>query len=354
MFNARTVYMMSKLRRCAATLAPFGSIGLLGWLLALPCAATVIPPLSFSIPGLGAGPGKDGIVASQVITSGSAQILYLDHPGSPGLTAQVDSFPEPTTLREFSGDIVSTEKKAVVSANGTSASAESTGSAQPGTLRAKAVARIGRPDLSSTASAITSTSVAFVDVLKVGDNGNPTSVDDRVDYNISLAVGGSLGFSSQFASGSASARAQVWLFPFGDFGVLPPPGSSINGQYYESASALLNQGGSETNANLTLGTFDRLEPDSFYWIFGILEVNASVEYNNLPLLETTASARADYSSTVHLFIDPSPTNPGASYTTASGLSYLTPVPEPSSAILVTLGMATLGVNFRARKGQRQQ
>jgi hypothetical protein len=305
---------------------------------------------------LGPGAGQNGITASQVITSGSTQILYLD-PGSSCptcLSSQVDTFAEPTTLREYGPDVVAADKRAFVSANEVSALAESTGSAEPGTLRARAIARIHRRDLTGRGDASVSTSAAFVDVLTVGDNGNPHGADSGVDFRIELAMGGLLGFSSPFAFGHATARAQVWLFPF-ESGVLPPPGISINGQYYQSGLQLLSSDGTSTNPTLTLGTFDRLEPNSRYWIFAILEVQANVEHTNIALPVTDASARADFFGTVHLFIDPSPNNPGATYTTASGLSYLTPlaaVPEPSLAVLWLFGLALVGTRLGCRANQR--
>ena len=186
--------------------------------------------------------------------------------------------------------------------------------------------RIARPDARGQNFSLARTSASFTDVVVIGSNGLPQTDpenDGLVDFRVRLNLGGTLsGGTEPFASGAA-ARAQVWLSPY------IPAVTQVSDfnkglflvQYYEFAEQALLAGGSTTSRSIVLGAFEHLTPGASYWIHALLETEAATAFGSVNFLGRNALARADYSNTLEVFLEPGARNPDAQFTSVSGATY---------------------------------
>ena len=292
-------------------------------LLADSSAAAFVTGIPSLPPGLGPFTGQNGLVESEIHLSGSVSTFYVAADN-----ASIASFADgyELTSRNYDSDPLTEARTTGVAADGYSASADSNAIASPGTLRATSTSRIARPDIRGQNFSLARTSASFTDVLVIGSNGLPqtdTANDGLVDFRVRLNLGGTLsGGPEPFASG-ASAHAQVWLLPY------IPAVTQVSDfnkglflvQYYEFAEQTLLAGGSTTNRSIVLGAFEHLTPGASYWIHALLETEAGTTFGNANFLGRNALARADYSNTLEVFLEPSARNPDAQFTSASGATY---------------------------------
>jgi hypothetical protein len=163
-------------------------------------------------------------------------------------------------------------------------------------------------------------------VLQINENGELAS-----DFDITFAISGSLHTPlPPFPPGVASVSARLWIFPFDGVESLAQARFPMNNaryytEFFESTSGL--------SQNLEIGSLDGLEPVSKFWIYGVLGVETGAVLNFAVPNTISGTYEAKYGNTVRLFIDPDPANPNATYSTASGQSYLTTVPVPLSFAL---------------------
>lgn len=204
---------------------------------------------------------------------------------------------------------------------------------------------IARPDQRGQVSAHAKSFASFTDLVTVGDNGLHSG-ETNVDFTVSLHVSGILRRKGDvFSFAGASVSAQVWLFAFERFVPLTSFVSGRNAQYFESFSAhSANLNGQST----ILGSFTDLSPGSKYWVHAESTVEAAAHWENGFTRDLSASASGDYGSTLNVFIDPSPDNPNATYSTASGVSLLSPapVPLPAALWLIAPALGELGLVCR--------
>ncbi len=286
---------------------------------------TGIPSLP---PGLGPFTGQSGLVESEIHLSGSVSTFYVAA-DNVSIASFADGYE--LTSRLYDSDPLTEARTTGVAADGYSASADSNAIASPGKLRAISTSRIARPDVRGQNFSLARTSASFADVVVIGSNGLPQSDpenDGLVDFQVRLNLGGTLsGGTEPFASG-ASARAQVWLFPY-----IPAVThvSDFNKglflvQYYEFAEQALLAGGSTTSRSIALGSFEHLAPGASYWIHALLETEAGTAFGSVNLLGRNALAHADYFNTLEVFLEPSARKPDAQFTSAGGVTYRAAAP----------------------------
>lgn len=325
------------------------------WTLA---ARAAVAPLPINVPP-NLGEFREGLSATQVNISGSAN-SSAPGPDNTLITAN-DSYSQlsrtfncTTQPLDCNTDESAESRTAHAAVNGYLGESTSKGVATPGTLRASAVARVGRPDTNGLASAEATTMVSFTDVLFIGTNGDPELSDSRVSFIPRVGVTGSVFKNGEVPAG-ASYDTFLWIFPYAasqDFEVSAQFALLRNEMFYSALSNnTLNQ-----PSQFEIGSLNNLNPGSAYWIHAVLRMSAGASLITPFGTALSGSAGADLSNTVHVFIDPSPVNPNATFSSASGASYLSPVtavPLPSGLLLFgSAMMATLISNRRSSKGRR--
>ncbi len=283
-------------------------------------ALTVLPGIPGGFPTVGFGQALSAVRYSM---SGGAIVIDPSSGGAGG-----DGFGREDSLVTSNFAAVLTQNLGADVQIGT-AEALVTGRASAGfgTLRAAAVASGGGGFVDATAGV----TVSFIDVIEIGGDGQSV-----LNFDINWKVGGTVSATR----GSATAFAQLWIFPFGP---LPPQGVQFAGNSYVGSSW------SSARASVIdtrLGEFKDLPTGSKYWLFGQLSVFAS---RGEPVVVDSPqhTARADFMDTVELFIDPSRDSPaGAFLTSASGHTYASPVPVPGVGAL--LGLCVAGCLFRRK------
>jgi len=305
-----------------------------GLLIALPAAAVFAPGIGILPPGLG---GQNGLVASQIQVAGS---VTADSPppnnvGAPLLAT--DSYD--LTSNDYSEDELTESRNTAAEINGYRGQAQSSATVKPGTIHAFTRVDIARPDIRGHVFADARALVSFTDVITVGENGGDFKMNLSLSYLFNTSP-------SPFTPRGSSARAQLWLFPFEPFVPLAPFTSGRNAQYYELKSV---DSGDVNNQSIVLGSVDNLTPGSKFWIHTELELRSTAFWDNRFSNDLDASTRGDFSHTLNVFLDPASNNPSGTYTTASGLSYLSPAPVPLPATVWLLLPAIGGLGLLRRK-----
>lgn len=317
-------------------------LGAAAVLFSAPTLAVSSPFMNLVPPGLGPRADQNGFVASMVVAFGSVLAL-APPPGGVGAPVPASDGYQVTEF-DYTDDPLTVTKIANASINGYSGRAESKGSTGTGlgTLHATASMNIARPDFLGLAEARAQTFVSITDLVFVGENGLATGQGTTVDFVVSMALHGTIATNNGFAN----AKAQVWLLPYDPQRALAPA-AAANAQYHETR--ILDSSGNHTN--LILGSFEDLQPFSVYWLHAELSLETAASFlNPAGAGFLTARANADYGNTLRIFIDPGPGNPNATYTTASGFSYLTPAAVPLPATFWFFAPAFVALLARARRG----
>jgi hypothetical protein len=287
----------------------------------LPANAGGFPAVSFA----------NGLSAVRYQMSGAVTVISP----VPGLPPAADGFSEQGTL--FTSDFSDSFKKNL-SADALSGTAQGTviGRADAGfvKLRASAVATGG----GGYVDARSQVKVSFIDMVEVG--GDSTVLHH---FDINWKVDGIV--EAPAGRGGAGAFAQLWVFPFGP---LPSSGAPFHGTSYRASSWQLGQ----TPIDNAIGTTDNLEAGSRYWLYGELTVVANRnERDGEVVITPILTSRADFMDTVQLFIDPSSDSPGSFLISAAGHNYTSPVPEPTSWLMLCAGLAVMKFSRRRPAGQ---
>lgn len=305
-----------------------------GLLIALPSPAVVAPGIGILPPGLG-GAKWLGWLSNSSWGAVSATSPPPDNVSAPLVV--VDGYD--LTSNDYSRDELTETKNTVAEINGYRGQAQSGATVAPGTIHALAKGSIARPEIRGFASADARTFVSFTDVITIGVNGG--------DYKFNLSLAGGFGSSgSDFTPKGGTATAQLWLFSFDPFVPLAPFTSGRNAQYYELKS--VNSGLVDAQS-IVLGTVENLAPGSKFWIHTELELRAAAFWDSRFSPDLNASASADFSHTLNVFFDPASSDPNATYTTASGFSYLSPAPVPVLAAAWLFVPAIGGLGLLRRK-----
>ena len=293
-------------------------------------AGTVLVPGLPSLPAVGFG---NPMSALRVNTSGRASATS----SSPLFTGDIDSFSELNTDFIETGDygqslsvgkIASAVSGSVVAVSGTESEVGF------GRLRATAEASNSAGGFSDVQA---SASVDFLDLFRLSPDGT-----DKFSFETAWNVDGTVGGAVP-NEGGASAFAALWIFEFTG-GPFPPVGGQFQAQYYTDASYSIGQ----ITRHTILGSTKDLNPGTWYWIFGRLNVSASRVNDTAVEWGNAGAAFADFSHTAQLIIQPSPGTPATAYTTASGWDYQTAIPEPAGVALLGIGAASLMA--RRRRG----
>jgi hypothetical protein len=182
----------------------------------------------------------------------------------------------------------------------------------------------------------TSAGATFIDVVQTNGEG-----DALLNYDIDWKGNGD--FIVTPGLGSASAYGKFWMFPFPM--PIPAPGTVFFGTAYRAA--FFSSGGAISFDSV--GDTKGLAKDTSYWIVGELGVVAARSSNGPIFAGPVVLSKADFLNTMELFIDPSADSPGAFMTSNSRHDYATPVPEPSTGLLVLCASLAVGIRKR-RKG----
>jgi hypothetical protein len=303
---------------------------LCGW--AMHASAELLP----AITGFPAVSFANGLSAVRYQMSGAVTIINPDPVA--GLPPAADGFSEQGTL--FISDFKDSFKNDL-SAGVQSGTAEGTvigrADAGFGKLRASAVASGGGGYI----DAVSQVKVSFIDMVEVGgDNtiAHHFDIDWKVDGSVQAVTG----------RGGAAAFAQLWVFPFGP---LPQALGQFEGTSYRGSFWQVGQ----SPIDNAIGTTDNLEPGSRYWIYGELLVLANRNERDGNVVVTPKStSRADFMDTVQLFIDPSSDSPGSFLISAAGYDYTSPIPEPTSWLMLCAGLSTIMLSRRRMVGQAQR
>lgn len=315
-------------------------------------AHAALAPLPFEIPP-NLGELREGLSATHVQVFTSAQ-SSAPGPDNTSISAN-DSHQQLTRTYncttqplECNTDETAESRTAHAAVNGYLGESTSTGVATPGTLRASALARVERPNANGLALAEARTTVSFTDVFFIGSNGDPELTDPTVSFDPKTAVTGSV-FSSGTAAAGAGYEFFLWIFPYDatqDFLLAAQFSLRRNDMFYSSIS---NTSFGQTG-QFQEGSLNNLNPGSAYWVHAVLRLSAGASAITPFGTALSGRAGADLSNTVHVFLDPSPANPKATFTSASGASYLSPVaavPLPSGFLL--FGSALIAVGYSSRK-----
>ena len=183
--------------------------------------------------------------------------------------------------------------------------------------------------------------------------GTPVTIQITFNLDAIAIIGGWAGYSESVLLGipgahsSPSSMPAGWNNPYDVYANYPPafPEFGVTNVAYESTSA--PSGGEFPNRPSTSLTIDSQgEVGGTYWIGADLYGNVLAKINYAPD-GGTGSAILDASDTALYGINI--LNPGASYTSQSGFVYPTnviptsSVPEPSTFLLLCLGLAALSV-----------
>lgn len=303
-------------------------------LFAVPAAAVVAPGIGSLPPGLG---GQNGVVGTQIRVAGSVTATSPppDNVSAPLVVSDGYDF----TSNDFSADDLSEARNAAAQINGFSGQAQSSAQVSGGALHAFAKGAIARPDVRGVATADARAFASFTDLITIDANGG--------DFDLTLSLSGGFGSSgSVFTPKGGSVIAQVWLFAFEPFVPLVPFTSGRNAQYYELKSF---NSANVDSLSIALGSTDNLVSGAKFWLHADLEIRATTFWDSRFSPDLNASATTDFSHTLNVYFDPAPNNPNATFTTASGVSYLSPAPVPIPATLCLLAPVLGGLALLRRK-----
>lgn len=244
-----------------------------------------------------------------------------------------------TTYPTQPGSVLSFSTGDTAQSGGASASALGTASVDYGVLRASAFASGGGGSIDARAT----TTVGFIDLVTVKGTAG-----EFFNFNLSWAVDGKV----EGNNGQATANAQLWIIPFGP---VPAPftlffGQSYRGSRWDSASSEVE--------NTAIGDLKGIREGQRFWAIGILEVAAARSTLKSGTVVDTpfGSASANFLNTVHLYIDPAADSPSASMVSAAtGFDYRSPspIPEPSSWLMMCGGLAIMAACGGARRRLRE-
>lgn len=320
-------------------------------------AHAALAPLPIEIPP-NLGELREGLSATHVQVFASAQ-SSAPGPDNTSIPAN-DSHQQlsrtyncTTQPLECNTDETAESRTAHAAVNGYLGESSSTGVATPGTLRASALARVERPNTNGLASAEARTTVSFTDVFFVGTNGDPELTDPTVSFIPKTTVTGSV-FGLGTAAASAGYDYFLWIFPYEanqDFLLAAQFSLRRNDMFYSSVSST----SFGQTSQFEEGSLNNLNPGSAYWVHAVLRLSAGASALTPFGTALSGQASADLSNTVHVFIDPSPTNPNATFSSASGASYLSPVavvPLPSGFLLFGSAMIAVVCSSRTSSSSR--
>jgi hypothetical protein len=159
-----------------------------------------------------------------------------------------------------------------------------------------------------------STSPSWTDLLQVGTDGlfhfdcvaSGRVLSDRID-------------AADWANAEASMGCYAW-----PVGQNPTPYASFDFTYAETHAYT----GTDAVPWTALSPPVPMPAGSFFWVAGLLSASLASQTTDHFSVNSLA-ADADFSDTVHLYVDPDPSTPDATYTMASGADLRTPVPEPA-------------------------
>lgn len=179
--------------------------------------------------------------------------------------------------------------------------------------------------------------VEFLDVFTAIDN-NLANLNFIIDY----AVDGSV---NSVPLGSASAKSEVWIFPFGPF---PQPGANILGNNYRLETQAAGSAPFVTHVGDLTSDGSVIFAPGQYWMCGRVELTAARVADSPNQFGFQGHSGADFSHTITLAITPGPATPNARFTTISGYNYAPP-PEPTTWTLLGLGLPALFGISRPRR-----
>jgi hypothetical protein len=201
--------------------------------------------------------------------------------------------------------------------------------AQVGTLKGFTRARVenGAPRASADVY------MQFMDLIQITREGKLAVVLDIGGGGIKNQVhpGNSL------LSAGSTARADFYVWPHGV--PMPEQGKPFDFVTYRGATW------TEAGAVLSdvVGGAPPLVPGARYWVLGQLWLNSIARGGSLMqvLAPKELETSADLYHTAQFFLQPDPSTPDVSFTSASGFNYLAPVPEPSTWITLLIGIGLI-------------
>ncbi len=323
-----TRYYLDERRLGRATLVVL--TGLWQCLLAFPAWALLLPGIPLSFPAeIGAG-GKFSALRYSMSGRTTVTAFNAQTPANP-FQSDADTYSIGDTLLSSDFKATLNNSDGITSAAGSiAATALSNATAAFGTLRGSAVIHLE----GGASEAHASTDVEFFDLITVHDK----DVISGLNFDITTRVHGDI-------EGSGIGVAELWIIDVTDHA--PKAFELLSGPLYRLRAASV--GGEESR---DIGELRGAADGSRYWVYGRLHAQADRGLNAFVGPEDfNHVSRADFTHTVQLFIDPSPDSPNAFITSASGFNYLTPVPLPSSMVLVVgpVLISFVFVGARARK-----
>ena len=179
----------------------------------------------------------------------------------------------------------------------------------------------------------------FLDVVQITEEGK---------LSLSLKIG-SHGVRDEVHPASSaigafsSAHSDFFVWPYG--GAMPTVGQLFN--FYDYRGVTWTAAGPVSTE--PLGPLD-YPVGSRWWVMGQLSVNSVARGNSvLGIREPhTLETMANFFGTVEFYFLPDPSTPDVRFNSATGFSYLAPVPEPATWLMMLLGVFPCAVQAHRR------